>query len=80
MSVRRRASADSSFSASSTASWTNRLTASSPHGPSTPRPNPPAKPLDAGEADAVDLDGLAIEQWTPRVGENSSTSADAPAS
>ena len=44
-SLRRRASADSSFSASSTASWTNFLMMSSPHGPSARRPNPPAKPL-----------------------------------
>ena len=44
-SLRSRASADSSFSASSTASWTNFLMMSSPHGPSARRPNPPAKPL-----------------------------------
>ena len=44
-SVRSRASADSSFSASSTASCTNCLMMSSPHGPSARRPKPPAKPL-----------------------------------
>ena len=45
LSVRSRARADSSFSASSTASWTNCLTAGSPQAPSVPRPKPPAKPL-----------------------------------
>ena len=43
------------------ASRTNRLMISSPHGPSARRPKPPAKPFHAGEADAADLDGVAIE-------------------
>ena len=43
--VRSRASADSIFSASSTASWTNCLMTGSPQGPSAPRPNPPQNPL-----------------------------------
>ncbi len=43
--VRNLASADSSFSASSMASWTKRLTGASPQWPSVLRPKPPAKPL-----------------------------------
>ena len=44
-SLRSRASADSSFSASSIASWTNCLMISSPQGPSARRPKPPQNPL-----------------------------------
>ena len=44
--------------------------ACSPHGPSAPRPKPPAKPFDAREADALYLRGFAVEHGHAGVGED----------
>ena len=61
-SLRRRASADSSFSASSTASCTNFLMISSPHGPSARRPKPPANPLMPAKPTPWTSRRLAVER------------------
>ena len=68
--VRRRASAASSFSASSTASRTNCLMIVSPHGPERALAEAAAEPLDAGDADAVHLARVAVEHHDAGVGEN----------
>ena len=68
--MRRRASADSSFSASSTASWTNRLIAVFAPWAEHAAAEAAGESLDAGEADAVHFHGLAIEQPNAGFGED----------
>ena len=69
-SVRSRASADSSFSASSRHSWTNFLMMLfAPRAERAPA-EAAGEALDAGEADAVDLGRVAVEHGDAGVGED----------